>query len=331
MSTRPLNFAVVGYGQAATLLRASFAAEREVTFRWVVGRLPEATADFAQTHAIPYYSIDLTEALADDLVDVVIVATPHDLHYRQAYEALLAGKHVIVEVPMTLNYGEAETLVHMAEERNLLLSVPYFSRYFDNNIEAKRLIDNGSIGHIYQLINRRVWFQRNIGQMMNRKRSWVDTVAWHHAAHSVDLSMWLLNEPMNCVGSIIGLDRAIGNETDLSANFITPSGVLVTLTLSYNARQNFMDTLILGEEALLEIEGFSTLKRQGEIVVAPEEALTVQGRAYGRYTAAVVAALRGETPVPVSGKEVLPSMAQLQQMHDFAAQLQLGAKQKESV
>jgi 2-hydroxy-4-carboxymuconate semialdehyde hemiacetal dehydrogenase len=273
----------------------------------------------------------LAEALADDLVDVVIIATPHDLHYRQAYAALSAGKHVIVEVPITLNYSEADILVRIADERNLLLSVPYISRYLDNNIEAKRLIDSGAIGNIYQLIYRRVWLQRNVGHMMNRKRSWVDTVAWHHAAHSVDLSMWLLNEPMNCVGSIIGLDRTVGNETDLSANFITPSGVLVTLSLSYNARQNFMDTLILGEEALLEIEGFSTLKRQGEIIVTPEEALTVQGRAYGRYAAAVVAALRGEAPVPVSGKEVLPSMAQLQRIHDLAAQLQFGAKQKESV
>ena len=322
MSARPLNFAVVGYGQAATLLRAAFAAEPDVAFRWVVGRLPEPSAAFAQTHAIPHHTTDLTEALADDQIDTVIIATPHDLHFSQAYQALQAGKHVIVEVPMTLSYSEAQTLVESAEARGLLLSVPYISRYLDINIEAKQLIDSGSLGRIYQLIYRRLWLQRNIGHMMNRKRSWVDTVAWHHAAHPIDLYMWLLGEPIECVGAIIGRDPVVGNETDLSANFITPSGVLVTLSMSYNARQNYMDTLILGEEAVLELQGYATLKRQEETLVGPEDALMVQERAYGRYAAAVVAALRSEAPVPVSGREVLSSMAQLQRIHDLAAQLE---------
>lgn len=319
MSTPPLTLAVVGYGQAATLLHEAFTAQPEVRCRWVVGRTAGGAADFAAQHAIPHHTTDLAAALADPEVDGVIVATPHALHFEQAQQALAAGKHVVVEVPMTLDAGEAQRLVQAAADRGLVISVPHIARYLDINLAAKQMLDRGELGQIYQFVYRRLWHQRGVGQLMNRPRTWVDTVAWHHAAHPVDLAMWLLGEPMECLGAAIGHDRDAGNEVDLSANFITPSGVLVTVVMSYNARQPYMDTVILGEQGVLESQGFATLTRQGEVVVAPEDALTVQGRAYTRYAAGVVDALRRGTPAPVSGAEVLPTMIQLQRIHDLAA------------
>ena len=318
MSTRSLTFAVVGYGQAATLLHAAFVAQPEVDCRWVVGRTESGAAEFAALHGIPHCTTDLASALADPEVDGVIVATPHHLHFAQAQQAIRAGKHVIVEVPMTLDAGEAQRLVREAADRGVGVSTPHISRYFDTNMEAKRLLDQGELGQVYQIVHRRLWLQRGVGQMLNRPRTWVDTVAWHHAAHPIDLAMWLLGEPMTCLGAAIGHDRVVGNEVDLSANFITSSGVLVTMVLSYNARQPYMDTLILGEHGVLEIEGFATLKRQGEIVVATEDALTVPNRGYARYAAGVVAAFRQGAPWPVCGEEVLPTMTLLQRIHDVA-------------
>ena len=318
---RPLTFAMVGYGQAATLLHAAFADEREVAFRWVIGRLPEPAEQFARERGIPCHSVELEHALRDERVDAVIIATPHDLHYEQALRTLQAGKHAIVEVPLTMSFTEAQSLVRVAAEQGRQLSAPHISRYLPMNVEAKRLVESGEVGRVYQFIYRRLWLQRGVGHLFNRTRSWIDTVSWHHAAHPVDMAMWLLGERMQCVGAIIGHDREHGNAVDLSANFLTDSGAAVTLALSYNATHNYLDGVVIGEKALLEMQGFSCLKRQGETVLAPQDSLDVQRLAYQRYITAAVAGLRGEGPMPVTGAELLPAMEQLQRMHDLAGAL----------
>ena len=316
--TRPFTVALVGYGQAATLLHAAFAAEREVAFRWVIGRLPGPAEHFARERGIPCHGADLEHALHDDQVDAVIIATPHDLHYAQALRTLQAGKHAIVEVPLTMSYTEAQALVRVAAAHGRHLSAPLIARYLPMNVEARRLIEAGELGRVFQFIYRRLWLQRRIGHLLNRARSWIDTVAWHHAAHPVDLAMWLLGDRMACVGAVIGYDREHGNAVDLSANFVTSSGAAVTLTLSYNATQNFLDGVVVGEKALLEMEGFSCLKRQGEVLLAPQEALDVQRLAYQRYCSAALAGMRDEGPMPLTGAELLPTIEQLQRIHDLA-------------
>jgi 2-hydroxy-4-carboxymuconate semialdehyde hemiacetal dehydrogenase len=328
---RPLKLALVGYGQAATLFFDAFAPEPEVQFRWVVGRLQEPADEFARQRNIPRATTHLAEALDDSSVDAVIVATPHALHYPQALAALQADKHVVVEVPMTMDAAQARQLVQEATARRLALSVPHISRYLDVNLAARRLIQAGAIGPVYQFVYRRLWLQRTVGHLFNRQRSWTDTVSWHHAAHPIDLVMWLLDEPIACVGAALRHDPQSGSEVDLSANFVTPSGTLVTMAMSYNAHQDYMDTLIVGDRAVLEITGFSQLKQAGVTVVAPEEALQVQGRAYRRYAAAVAAGLRAEAPIPISGAEILPVMDQLQTLHDKAARLAQTPHVKESV
>jgi 2-hydroxy-4-carboxymuconate semialdehyde hemiacetal dehydrogenase len=332
MSTpRPLTLALVGYGQAATLFHDAFAREQGVQFHWVVGRVPESASLFAQERGIARATTSLSDALDDRGVDAVVITTPHDLHYSQALQTLQAGKHAIVEVPMTMNYQEAKTLVDEAAKRKLLLSVPHISRYLDANIMAKRLIDAGDVGQIYQFVYRRLWLQRGIGHLFNRQRSWVDTVSWHHAAHPVDLVSWLLGEPIECVGAAIRHDPLTGSEVDLSATLVAGSGTLVTIAMSYNSLQNYMDTVVVGEHAVLEVEGFSRLKRSGIVVLEHEDSLQVQGRAYQRYVRAFIAGLRGQGPVPVSGAEILPTMEQLQRMHELAARLSHGAQRKEAI
>ena len=328
---RPLKLALVGYGQAATLFFDAFAPEPEVQFRWVVGRLQEPTDEFARQRSIPRATTHLAEALDDPSVDAVIVATPHALHYPQALAALQADKHVVVEVPMTMDAAQARQLVQEATDRRLALSVPHISRYLDVNLAARRLIQAGAIGPVYQFVYRRLWLQRTVGHLFNRQRSWTDTVSWHHAAHPIDLVMWLLDEPIACVGAALRHDPQSGSEVDLSANFVTPSGTLVTMAMSYNAHQDYLDTLIVGDRAVLEITGFSQLKQAGVTVVAPEEALQVQGRAYRRYAAAVAAGLLAEAPIPICGAEILPVMDQLQSLHDKAARLAQTPPAKERV
>jgi len=128
-----------------------------------------------------------------DDVEAVIIATPIETHYSIAMGALLRGKHVFCEKPITLKIGEALRLRHTANERNLKIGVEYtfqFSQGIQHMIRELPRI--GKIQHIEMV-------SRHLGRFMNHNVYWL--LASHYMAvldRIVDLD--LLNwEDIDCV------------------------------------------------------------------------------------------------------------------------------------
>ncbi|HZO98451.1 MAG TPA: Gfo/Idh/MocA family oxidoreductase [Gaiellaceae bacterium] len=88
------------------------------------------------------------EVLADDRVDVVHVATPNYLHYAQAKAALLAGKHVVCEKPLTLAAQEAAELAELAAETGLVNAVGFVFRSYAQARELRALCSSGALGEV---------------------------------------------------------------------------------------------------------------------------------------------------------------------------------------
>jgi predicted dehydrogenase len=95
----------------------------------------------------PYATEDYHELLEQDL-DGVVVTSPHHLHYEHARAALLSGRHVMCEKPMTLEADQAWDLVRLAKERNLQLVVPYGWHYKPFVQQAKQMMEEGVVGRI---------------------------------------------------------------------------------------------------------------------------------------------------------------------------------------
>jgi UDP-N-acetylglucosamine 3-dehydrogenase len=85
---------------------------------------------------------DYTELLKE--VDAVSVVVPTDLHYGIVKQCLEAGKHVLVEKPITLTSTGAKELVGLAKQKNLVLSVGYLFRFNPAVIELKRRLKEKS-------------------------------------------------------------------------------------------------------------------------------------------------------------------------------------------
>lgn len=96
-------------------------------------------------------SYDNYEAiLTDPHVELVVVNTPNITHYEYAKQALLAGKHVVVEKPFTVTVAEAIELEELAVKQDKILSV-YQNRRFDSDIRTvRRVIEDGSLGQIVE-------------------------------------------------------------------------------------------------------------------------------------------------------------------------------------
>ena len=89
------------------------------------------------------------DEMLDQKVDAVVVATPVNTHYALAKQALLAGKHVFVEKPITAQTAQARELVDIAAQKILILMVGHMFMY-NPAVEAVRdIVQSGQLGNIY--------------------------------------------------------------------------------------------------------------------------------------------------------------------------------------
>ncbi len=98
--------------------------------------------------ATPYNNFD--KFLAHDF-DAVYIASENDLHYEQVIKAAKAGKHILCEKPLALNSQQAEEMIKVCKENNVLLAVNYVFRFHPLLKKAKELIDNKYIGQIVSI------------------------------------------------------------------------------------------------------------------------------------------------------------------------------------
>ncbi len=121
-------------------------------------------------------------------VDGVIIATPIKTHFRLAKEALLYGKHVLVEKPLTANVAEAEELVALAQQQQRILMVGHTFEYSPAVNELRKLVRSGDLGKIYCIEAERV----NLGLFRS------DTnVIWDLAPHDISILHYILGKKPN--------------------------------------------------------------------------------------------------------------------------------------
>ena len=116
-----MKFAAVGTGAITKSMLEEYARSEHLTCNAIVSRSESSGRTMADLFGIPKVYTDLDSMLADPEIELVYVASPNAIHYRQTKAALLAGKHVICEKPFAPTLAEAEELVSLAKEKHLLL------------------------------------------------------------------------------------------------------------------------------------------------------------------------------------------------------------------
>ncbi|NBH70819.1 gfo/Idh/MocA family oxidoreductase [Clostridiaceae bacterium] len=107
--------------------------------------------DFADQYGFEKAYGSYEEMLADPMVDLVYVATPHSHHYDHVKLCLEHGKHVLCEKAFTVNEGQAKELFAMAKERGLLLTEAIWTRYMPMRKTLEEVLASGVIGTPYML------------------------------------------------------------------------------------------------------------------------------------------------------------------------------------
>jgi len=191
--TRPLRVGLVGAGRWAAVHRATLAAAGAELVAVATG----SAASAARVHAdwgVPT-TTDLDELLASD-VEAVIVASPNDLHARQALRALAAGKHVLVEKPMAITRADARALADAARSSDRVVAVGHEMRVFALFARVRELIDEGRLGeplHLKLDLWRRPHRAGTGGWKTDPAR--LGSTVLEEPVHYLDLARWYLGEP----------------------------------------------------------------------------------------------------------------------------------------
>jgi predicted dehydrogenase len=140
---------IIGYGLSGRVFHAPFI---DVVEGYELTRIstsrPESITMIGDRYPLTTVVPDGKSIIDDPEIDLVIVTSPNTDHFRWSREALLAGKHVVVEKPFTVNVEEADELLEIARRQKKILTVYHNRRFTSDTRTVKKLLDSGFLGEI---------------------------------------------------------------------------------------------------------------------------------------------------------------------------------------
>jgi 2-hydroxy-4-carboxymuconate semialdehyde hemiacetal dehydrogenase len=194
----------------------------------------EATREVAQKFRIPHYACDLAESLQQPGLEAMILATPTQMHAAQTIQCLQAGKHVMVEIPMSDSIKDAEEVVRVQQATGRIAMAGHTRRFNPSHQWIHRRIKAGEL-KLLQMDVQTYFFRRTNMNALGKPRSWTDHLLWHHACHTVDLFQHQTGEEVSRCHALQGpLSPTLGIAMDMSIGMKVPGGAICTLSLSFN-------------------------------------------------------------------------------------------------
>ncbi|MCU1259812.1 MAG: oxidoreductase domain protein [Bryobacterales bacterium] len=178
-----VRLGVIGYGYWGPNLVRNFSEAPGAQVTMVSDMRPDRLMLALRRYPSLKTTSDYRELLRDPDIDAVVIATPVSTHYDLAMKALQAGKHVLVEKPMTATTEQALRLVEEAAVRGLRLMVDHTFTYTSAVRKIKELVAAGSIGEIYYYDSVRV----NLGIFQHDVN-----VLWDLAVHDLSIMDYIL-------------------------------------------------------------------------------------------------------------------------------------------
>jgi predicted dehydrogenase len=208
------------------------------------GRLAQVKARFPDIQTTQ----NVADVLDDPDIEAVIVATPTSTHYELVKAALQAGKHVLVEKPITADLATAEELCELAEKKKRTLMVGHVFVYNSAAQRVRQYLTDGDLGRIYYIS----MVRSNLGPIR------VDVnCAWDLASHDISLANYWLDAAPESAAAVGGAWINPGIEDTVFATLRYPNEVLVNLHVSWLSPRKNRDITVVGDQRMLTFDDMS--------------------------------------------------------------------------
>ncbi len=288
----------------------------------------EAAKNAAEKFSVPHVFTDYKQLIAMDEIDAVHVCTPNYLHMAPTVEALMAGKHVMVEKPIARNADEASKMVEASRKSGKKLMVAQNVRFDSSSQCLKRFIDAGDLGEIYFA---RVWALRRRGVpswgVFTDKEKQGGGPLIDIGVHQLDLALYLMGHPkaMTCSGQAF---TKIGNTPghigvwgpwdwqnytveDYAAGFVRLEGgrsLVIESSFAANIAEDKFTTALLGTKGGAETNPLRIFGEDKGMVYDITPVHIPRVHSYEAEVRAFYDAIQNDTEPPVTGEQALNVM-----------------------
>jgi len=297
---KPLAWLVIGIGDIARRrVIPAILAEPRSTLYGAVTRDPKKAAAYPGIRV--WTALD--DALLDSAIDAVYVASPVALHAPNTIACLRAGKHVLCEKPVAMNYSEAQSMVAAARETRRLFGVAYYRRLFPKLIRAKQLIAEGAIGQpVLAEANCHGWLD-------NPDRGWLVDPAmagggplYDTGSHRIDAINFLFGRPVKATGLLSNVVHRVAVEDSATVLIDYDSGARGIVDVRWNSRVARDRFRVIGTDGEIGLDPLSgpALRYSGK-----EEQLPTHANVHYPTVENFVSAALDGTPLACTGEDAV--------------------------
>ncbi len=191
--SNPIKTAIVGFGSVAEKMHAPLIAVcPDLNLLASVERHTNRCEELYP--AVTTYR-SLQELLDADAVDLIVITTPNEFHFPMAMQCLEAGKHVVVDKPVTIFSHEAEELNKLAEEKGLICSVFHNRRYDGDFMTLQKLVRKGDLGDLVYLESHFDRFRPDVSDNWREKEVPGNGITFDLGSHLIDQVVLLFGLP----------------------------------------------------------------------------------------------------------------------------------------
>ena len=195
-----INVGLIGFGLSGRYLQAPFFMTNGAYCLKAVVTTQEISDDrFSKVKR----EANLDVLLADSAISLISICSPNATHFELAKRSLLAGKHVLVEKPMTATVAEAQELISIATEKGLTICCFQNRRYDGDFLTIQKLIASDSLGEI---LSYEASFDRNRPAL--NVKAWKEAkvpgsgILYDLGSHLIDQAICLFGNPLNFEGEV---------------------------------------------------------------------------------------------------------------------------------
>ena len=341
MSKYPIVAGILSYGMSGRIFHAPFLeSNTRFKFKAVVERTKK-TAQERYPHIVSYDCVD--ELLDDKEIELVIVNTPNQTHFDFAKQALLKGKHVLIEKPCAATSAEVKELFALGQQQQKHVMV-FQNRRWDSDFKSvKQVIESGALGEIIEFHVRFDRYRREKSPKLFKEiKQSASGLTYDLGPHLLDQVISLFGKPKDCV-KITSTHRVDSEVDDYFCYILTyPKGLTVFAHSSLLVAQPLPAYVVHGtkgsfqksradvQEAQLDRgmwpsdplfgiepvgqEGLlTTITKSNQKQIAYKEAL--KGNYKGLFNA-VYEQIRKDKPYPITAEQIVWQM-ELLEMNSF--------------
>lgn len=265
-----IGIGVIGYGYWGPNLVRNFMEVADSQVVAVSDLRPDRLALARSRYPVIRTTSDHMSLIEDPAVDAVVIATPVATHFGLALQALRAGKHVLVEKPLTETSEEALRLIEEAERRNLVLMVDHTFVYTGAVRKIAELVKSGNLGRLYYYDSVRV----NLGLFQHDVN-----VLWDLAVHDLSIMDYVLGRLPSAVAAT-GMAHVPGQPVDVA--YLTcffDDNLIAHFHVNWLAPVKIRRTLIGGDQRMIVYDDLEP----SEKVKVYDKGITLNSGPEGRY------------------------------------------------